>query len=159
MPFRKHQRIRRPLRPTGLKLLAERNLLRTQTLFSMYRGPARGGVAAPQELLVNAFVTGPAVAGRQVGTDDKSMMVDFLLTGTRLMAVKAIHALLCMGGHLVLVDNRILESRMTLGALSGGPDEVGGGLRRLYARTLPIDKKRRHNQRKCNDDCEENRAK
>jgi len=105
MPFREHERIRRPLCAARLKLLAERNLLRTQTFFPMYCGPARGSVAAPQELLIDALVTRPAVAGCEVGADHKSVMIDLLLARTRLMTVEAVHALLCVGGHLVFMHN------------------------------------------------------
>jgi len=94
-----------------------------------------------------------------MGADHKAVMIDLLLARSRLMTVEAVHALLCVGGHLVFVHNGILEPRMTLGALSRRPNEVRSGLRRLYARTLSVDKKCGHNQRKRNDDCEENRAK
>jgi hypothetical protein len=137
-----------------LKLLTEGDLLRTQTFFTVYGSPTGGSMAAPKKLLINSFVTRPAVAGSQVRTDHKPVMIDFLLIGTRSMAVEAIHATLCMGGHFVFVDNRILEPRMTLCAFSRGPDKVGSGLCRLNARALPIDKKCRHNQRKCNHDSE-----
>ena len=47
------------------------------------------------------------------------------------MAVEAIDALLGVSGHLVFMHDGVLESRMTLGAFSRGPDKVGGWLGRF----------------------------
>jgi hypothetical protein len=63
MPLWKYQRIRRTLRATRLKLLTEGDLLGAQTLFTVYGSPTRGGMTAAQELLIDTFVTRPAVAG------------------------------------------------------------------------------------------------
>ncbi len=76
-----------------------------QALFAMDGGPTGSGVAAAQELLVDAFVAGAAVAGGQVGADHEAVVIDLLLVRPRLVAVQAIHALLGMGRHLVFVHD------------------------------------------------------
>jgi len=48
---------------------------------------------------------------------------------------------------------------MTFCALSRRPDEVGRGLSRLDAGTLPVDEERGQNERKCNNDSEKYRTK
>jgi hypothetical protein len=70
VPLRENQRIGRALRSTWLELLAERYLLRTQALLSMDCGPTRSGMAAAQELLIDAFMARPAV--RRVYTPDST---------------------------------------------------------------------------------------
>lgn len=60
--FRKHQRIRWPLRSAWLELLAEGDLLRTQAFFTVDGGPAWSGMAATKEFLIDALVAGAAVA-------------------------------------------------------------------------------------------------
>jgi hypothetical protein len=114
----------------------------------MNGGPTRGGVAATEEFLVYRFVARTAIAGGQMCTDSEAMMIDFLLFGSWLVAVKAIDAPFRMSGHFVFVHNRVLKPSMTLRALSRRSYEVGGRLRGFNVRTLPIDKKRRQNQRK-----------
>ncbi len=100
-------------------------------------------MATAQEFLIDAFVTGAAVAGRQMRADHESVMIDFLLAGGGLMAVQAVDALLRVSRHLVFVHHRILQPRMTLGALSRCTDEIGCRLLGFDARARPIDKKSR----------------
>ena len=159
MPLRKCQRVGRTLGASRLELFAEGNLLRTQALFAVDRGPTRRGVAAAKKFLIDAFVAGAAIAGSQVGADHKSVVIDLLLAGTGLVAVETIHALLRMDGHLVFVHDRILKPRMALGALSRSADEVGGRLSGFDARACTIDEKGGQNERKCNDDSQEYRTK
>ena len=54
--LQRNERIRRPFRTAGLKLFREGNLLSTQSLFAVDRGPGHGRVAAAQELLIDSFM-------------------------------------------------------------------------------------------------------
>ena len=76
MSFRKHQRIWWPLCAARLELFAERNLFRTQALFSVDGGPTGSRVAAAEKLLIDAFVAGTAIAGGQMSADDESVVID-----------------------------------------------------------------------------------
>jgi hypothetical protein len=118
MAFRKNEGVRWPLRASRLELLAERDLFWTEAFFSVNRGPTRRGMAASQEFLIDAFVTGTAVAGGQVSGDGESVVIHFLLIWTGLVAVQTVDALLGMGAHLVLVHYGVLEARMALRAFA-----------------------------------------
>ena len=159
MPFRKHKRIGRPLRAAGLKLFAECNLLWSQAFLAVDGGPAWSGMAATKEFLVDALVAGAAVSRGQMGTDHKPVVIDLLLAGARLVAVKTIDTLLRMGRHFVFVNDRVLKASVALRAFSRRPNEIGCGLRRFDLRTLPIDKKCGNNEPKCNDNSQEHRSK
>ncbi len=87
------------------------------------------------------------------------MMIDFLLAGSRLMAVKAIDALLGVGGHLVFMYDGVLKSCVTFGTFSRGPDEVCSRLSRLDGRTRPIHQESAQNKSKRDDDGQENGTK
>ena len=78
-----------------------------------------------------------------MSADSESMMIDLLLTGSRLMAVKTIDTLPGVGGHLVFMHDRVLEPRVTFGAFSRCADKVGGRLSRFYGRKRSIHKKNR----------------
>jgi len=97
MPFRKHERIRRTPGAAWLELFAERYLFRSETLLSLHGGPTGSSMAAAKKFLIDAFMAGSAITGREVGTDDESVMIDFLLAGSGLVAVQTIYALLRMG--------------------------------------------------------------
>jgi len=58
--------MRRTLGSAGLILLAESDLLRTQTLFAVDGGPTGRSVAAVQELLIDGLVATAAVSGREL---------------------------------------------------------------------------------------------
>src|SRR6266567_557633 len=94
-----------------------------------------------------------------MSTDDKSVVIDFLLAGAGLVAVEAVDALLRVGGHLVFMDDGVLKPRMTLSTFSRRPDKVGRRLSRFNARTLPIYKKSGQNKRKSDDNSEEHGTK
>ena len=157
--LRKHQRIRRPLCAAWLKLLTERNLLRTQTLLSVDGGPAGSRVTAAKEFLIDAFMAGTAIAGGQMSADRESMMIDLLLIGCRLMAVKAIDTLASVSGHLVFMYDGVLEPCVTFGTFSRGSDEVGGRLSRLDGGTRPIHKEAAQNEGKRDDNRQEHGTK
>ena len=116
-------------------------------------------MAAAKKFLIDAFMAGTAIAGGQMSADRESVMIDLLLTRSRLMAVKAIDALPGVSGHLVFVHDRVLKPRMTFGALSRRPDEVGGRLSRFDGRTRPIHKKAAQDERKRDDDRQEHGTK
>jgi hypothetical protein len=71
--------MRRAPCPAGLVLLAECHLLCAEPLFTVNGGPTGCGVAAVQELLVYAFMATTTVAGGQMGTNDKAVVILFLL--------------------------------------------------------------------------------
>ena len=118
MPFRKHEGIRRTPSAAWLELFAKRYLFRSKTLLTSHGGPTGSRVATAKEFLIDAFMAGSAITGRQVGTDDESVMIDFLLAGRGLVAIQAIYALLGMGRHFIFVNNRVLQTRVALSALS-----------------------------------------
>lgn len=159
MSFGEHQRIRRPLGAAWLKLLAEGDLLRTQALFTVHSRPAWSGMAATKEFLINGFMAGAAVSRCQMCADDEAVVINLLLAGAWLMAIKAIHTFPGMSRHLVFVNDRILKTGVAFGALSRCADEIGGRLGGFHLRTLPIDQKSSHNKPKCDDDSEEHRTK
>jgi hypothetical protein len=116
-------------------------------------------VATAKEFLIDAFVARAAIAGGQMGADREAVVIHLLLAGAGLVAVQAIDALLRMGGHLVFMNDRVLKPCVTFGAFSRCPDEIGRRLSRFYTRTLPVDKERGQNERKCNDDSQKYRTK
>ena len=152
MPFRKYERIRRTPCAAWLELLAKRYLFRSEPLLTLHGGPTGSSMAAAKKFLINAFMARPAITNCQVDANDESVMIDFLLAGRGLVAIQAIYALLRMSGHFIFVNNRVLQTRVALGALPGSADEVGCRLSDLNAGTLAVDQKRRQNQRKSNND-------
>jgi hypothetical protein len=159
MPFGKHQRIGRTFRSAWLELLAERDLLRRQSLFTVNRRPTWRCVAAAEKFLVNAFVAGAAVSGSQMGADYEPVVIDFLLAGSRLMAIKTVDALLRVCGHLVFVDDRVLKAGVALRALTRGPNKIGGWLCGFDAWSRPIHKKSTQNERKRDHNSQEHGTK
>ena len=157
--FGQRERVGRTLGASGLELLAEGDLLSAQALLAMDGGPTGCGVTAAQELLVDAFVAGAAVARREMGADHEAVVIDLLLIRSRLVAVQAIHALFRMGGHLVFMHHGILKSCMALRALARCPDEVGSGLLSFDLGPGAIDEKCRQYQRERNDDSQKHRTK
>ena len=105
MTFRHREWIGPALDASGLVSFAERNLFRRQAIFSMYRGPAGSGVAAPQEFLINALMARAAIAGCEVLADLKAVMIHLLLAGSRLVTLEAVDSLVRVFRHLVLVDH------------------------------------------------------
>jgi hypothetical protein len=74
---------------------------------------------AVQELLVNLFVATPAIPRGQADRRNReSMMIFLLLTRCCLVTIQTVHAFLCMLAHFVFVNDRVLGSRVTLGALT-----------------------------------------
>ena len=114
--------------------------------------PTGGRVTAAQELLVDAFMAGAAIARGQVSADHKAVVIDLLLARGRLVAVQAVDALFCVGGHFVFVHHGILEARMALRAFARCPDEIGCRLIGFNFGPGAINKKCRKDERECNND-------
>jgi hypothetical protein len=95
---------------------------------------------ASQELLIDRFVTAPAIASCELYRDHETVMVFFFLTLPGLMAFEAVNALACVRAHLVLVDDGILRALMTLRAFARGTYKFRTRLFRLYSRTRPVQK-------------------
>ena len=159
MPLRNRKWVGWTLRSPGLELLAEGNLLRTQSRFAMHGRPTGRGVTAAQKLLIDAFVTGAAVACRQVSTDHEAVVIHLLLAGAGFVTVQAIHAFLRMYGHLVFVNDGVLKPGMALGTLAGRANEVCGRLVGLYLGAGSIDKEGGKYESKRNDDGHKHRTK
>lgn len=79
-------------------------------------------MAASQELLINAFVATSAIAGGQLGGNDESVVVFFLLTRCGLVAFQAVHTLAGVSAHFIFMHHGILDSGMALSALARGAD-------------------------------------
>jgi hypothetical protein len=63
-------------------------------------------------------MAGAAVSCGQVSTDHETVVIHLLLAGAGLVTVQAIHTLLCMDRHFVIVNDRVLKPSMALGALA-----------------------------------------
>src|SRR5262245_4219278 len=157
-PFERRQRMRRPPRSAGLIALREFDLLRLQARLTVDRGPRRRGMAAAKKLLINRLVAAAAVARRQLGRDDESVVLCFLLALGRLMAVETVDALLRVPAHLELVHHRVLLLRVALGALSGRTRERCRRLIALDGRPGAVDEKRADDQGERDDDGDEDGA-
>ncbi len=115
------ERMRRPFHAAGLVGLGERDLFRSESLFTTHGGPGNGGVPAVQKFLIDLFVASAAIAGGDVaGGDDEAVMVFGLLSGRGLMAVEAIHAAFGVLAHFVFVNDGVLGARVAVGALAAG---------------------------------------
>src|SRR5579872_1690629 len=67
-----HEGMRRPPRSTRLILFRQTHLLRREALLAINRSPGGGSMAAVQKLLVDGFMAGAAVSGRELLGDDKA---------------------------------------------------------------------------------------
>src|SRR5262249_7642737 len=143
---------------SGMKALGERDILGLETALAEDGRPRDGGVAAPQEFLIDGVVARAAVAGRELRDDGEAVMILTLLSGSRLMAIEAVDALSRVRAQLVFVDDRILLGRMALGALAGGPHEGGGGLLDVHPWPRAIDHERADDESERDDDRDEHRA-
>lgn len=158
MPFGDDQRIWRALGCTGLKLLAEGDLFRSQALFSVDGCPAWRGVAAAQVFLVDALMACAAVSGSEMRADDEAVVIDLVLSGGGLVAIEAVDALSGVGGHFVLVDHGVLEPGMAFGALAGGANEICCWLLGLHLWARAVNQKRGEDERKGDHDRNKNRS-
>ncbi len=150
--------MRRPPCASGLVLLAEVDLCGAEALLAIDGGPTGRGVAAVQELLVDALVATAAVAGGELGADDKAVMVLLLLAFGGLVAVQAVDAFFGVGAHLVLMHHRVLEAGVALGALAAGANKVRRWLVGFDLGAGAIDQECGKNQRKGNGNSDKHRA-
>jgi hypothetical protein len=104
-------------------------------------------------------VAAAAITGREMRADHETVVILLLLAFAWLMAVEAIHAVLGVGTHLVLVHDGVLQTRMTLRAFSAGSDEVCGGLFGFDTGTCAIDEECAENEREGDGDGDKDRAK
>src|SRR5215471_2404821 len=74
------ERMWRALYCARLILLGKSNLLGCKILVPANGGPRRRGVTALQELLINRFVTRPAIGRRDGGIDHKAIVIGPFLT-------------------------------------------------------------------------------
>src|SRR5262245_51094188 len=86
-----HQWIGRSLAAALVILLAKSHLLGSKILVAIDGRPGWRRMPAAQKLLIDLFVTGPAVARRQPGGDDEAVVILALLPGGGLMAIEAIN--------------------------------------------------------------------
>src|SRR5215470_6076590 len=135
------------------------HLLGGEPLLAMDRSPRGRCVAAAQELLINALVAAAAVTRCQLAGDYETVVIPLLLPRRWLVAVQAIHALSRVHAHLILVHYRVLGSRVTFCALSGGPDQVRSRFLRLHFRPGAVDQQCRQDKRERQNHSEKERAK
>src|SRR6185437_9624975 len=86
------------------------------------------------------------------------MMVLFLLTLRRLMAIQAVNAFACVRAYLIFVYHRILSFRVAFCALPGGSHKFRCGLSSLYSWPSAIDKEGSNNQGESKNDGYKNRT-
>src|SRR5262249_25175763 len=109
-PFESGKRMRGAVDASGLVRLGKIHLLRGKSFLAAHSCPRYSGVTAAQELLVNIFMTAPAVARGQTADDGESVVRLALLPIRRLMAIEAIHTFLSVFAHFVFMHNRILRA-------------------------------------------------
>ena len=73
---------------------------------------------AAEEFLIDPFVAVPAISGRELGRNDKAVVLLGLLLARRCVAIQAVHLFLRVPAQLVFVDDRVLLVVMAFGALA-----------------------------------------
>src|SRR5215813_7398272 len=103
-----------------MQLFGEVGLFCAEAGFSIDRGPRRSRVPAAHELLVDLFVAGAAVGGRNVRRDDKAVVILTIsfLSFLGLMAIEAVDALRGVLAHFIFVDDGILLAGVAFGAFA-----------------------------------------
>src|SRR5215470_12274741 len=150
--------VSRPLDVARMIALSEIGLFRRETFFTKDGGPGRGCMAATEKLLIDPFVTGAAIAGRDRRRYDKSIVLFLLLILLRLMAVQARNPRRGVLTQLVFMDNGILLVGVALRAFPCRFDEVCGGLIDLDARSRPMQEESAQNESKRNSNGDKNRT-
>src|SRR6516162_8673731 len=112
-----------------MKLLAQGNLRGRQRvvfapLLAVDGGPRRRCMPAAREFLVHRLMTGAAIGGRQRCSQRETVMLLRLLILGRLVTIETGDAFARMGAELVFMDDRMLRSRVTLGAFPRRPYEI-----------------------------------
>ena len=150
--FDSNQRVGRTLDGSRLELLPERNLFGRKILVAGYRGPRCRGVPAMKKLLVNRFVTIPAIRRGYAGVDHEPVVVRSLLPLRNLVAIQAIDILPGMAAHFEFVHYRILRVQMAFGAFAAGPHK--SRTRLLYDHSRPARIHKVSGQYECRGNCD-----
>ena len=104
-PFQSGERMWRTFDASWLVSLSEIHLLGSKCFVPSHCGPRNRGVAAVQELLIDVLMAATAVTGSEATYDGESVMLLTFLSIRRLMAIKAIDALLRVLAHFIFVNN------------------------------------------------------
>src|ERR1051326_6711723 len=134
-------------------------LLGREAFLAVDCGPGGSGVAAAQELLIDAVMAAAAVSSGQLGGDDEAVMILFFLAGSGLVALEAVDAFAGVRAHFVFVDDGVLRTGLAFGAFSAGPNKIGGRLFGFDLGPGAIEKEGSENQGERDDQSEEDRAK
>src|SRR5579859_1591452 len=153
------ERMRRTAGASWLIGFGKIHLLGGESFFAIDGGPGGSGMAAAEELLVDAFVAAAAISRGELGGDDEAVVVFLVLSGRGLVALKAVDAFAGVRAHLVFVHDGVLGALVALGAFSGGADQSGRGLFGFHLGTGAIEEKRSKDQREGDDEGEEDRTK
>lgn len=108
-------------------------------------------MTAAHEFLIDGLVAWPAISCSQVRADNESVMVDLQLTRGGLVAIEAVDPVFRVGGHLILVNNGVLKSDMTLGALARGAYKICCRLFGFHLRSSTVEQEGRYDKRKCDN--------
>lgn len=82
-------------------------------------------MAAAKKLLIDRFVTRPAIGRRHLSVDFEAVMRFRFLPFRRAMALQAAHMLLRMFAQFVFMDDRILLIGMAFRTFAGCPHQRG----------------------------------
>src|SRR5262245_49223669 len=115
-------------------------------------------MAAAHELLILLLMAAAAVGSRDMTCDFEVVVCHLLLIGSRPMAFEAIHPLLRMLAHLILMHDRILLLHVAFGTFAARLDQVGRGLPRFRFRTAAVDEHAPEHQAEGNDQRNEDRS-
>jgi len=157
-PFKLYEGMGWSSRASGLISLGKIHLLGREPFFTIDRSPGGRGMTTVKELLVNALVTTAAIARREFGRDYESVMIFFFLSRGRLMALQAVHTFTGMSAHFILVNHRILRTRVTLGAFAGSANQSRRGLLGFTRGPGPINNECSQNESESDYYCDKNRA-
>src|SRR5215471_5461311 len=115
-------------------------------------------MAAALKLLINLFVTGAAIARSDARRYDEPVVLFFLLTLLRLMAVQARNSLLRVLAQLVFMDNGILLVGVAFRAFACRFNEVRSRLIDLNAGPRSMQEESTQNESERNRDCDKDRT-
>src|SRR3954465_11203625 len=91
---------------SGLILFSKRYLFSRQSLGAVNSRPRNRCVPATLKLVIDALMTSTTIAGGQLGSDNKPIVVLALLIRSGLVTVETSDALLAVTTHFIFVHNR-----------------------------------------------------